>query len=247
MGDTVRKLDYGHNMNADATIAVVTGANRGIGLEISRQLAKRGARVIMTARNFQAGQAALENVKAHNPSATFHPLDVTDQKSITALAEFLKKQFGRVDALINNAGILLDQDGDVMNVDIEVLRSTLETNTLAPLRLSQTLAALLQQSKEARIINISSGMRELSGMGPDHAAYRLSKGGLNALTIMMSSALSAKIAVNAVCPGWVRTDMGGPGASRDVSQGADTPVWLALEAPHSLTGKLLRDRKTVDW
>src|SRR6266850_5709657 len=124
-------------MNAEAKIVVVTGANRGIGLEISRQLAKRGAQVIMTARNFQSGQSALEKVKPENPAATFHPLDVTDEKSGTALAEFLKKQFGVLDVLINNAGILLDADQDVMSVGIEVVRSTLKTTTVAPLRLSQ--------------------------------------------------------------------------------------------------------------
>jgi NAD(P)-dependent dehydrogenase (short-subunit alcohol dehydrogenase family) len=234
-------------MNADAKIVVVTGANRGIGFEISRQLAKRGTQVIMTSRNFQSGQSALEKVKTENPTATFHPLDVTDEKSRTVLAEFLTKQFGRLDVLINNAGILLDGDQDVMSVDIEVVRATLETNTVAPMRLSQRLAPLLRQSKAGRIINISSGMGELSGMGPDHAAYRLSKAALNAETIMMSAALGPSIAVNAVCPGWVRTDMGGANASRDVPEGADTPVWLAIDAPQSLTGKLLRDRKSVPW
>src|SRR6185436_10747803 len=115
-------------MNADAKIVVVTGANRGIGFEISRQLAKRGTQVIMTSRNFQSGQSALEKVKTENPTATFHPLDVTDEKSRTVLAGFLTKQFGRLDVLINNAGILLDGDQDVMSVDIEVVRATLETN-----------------------------------------------------------------------------------------------------------------------
>jgi NAD(P)-dependent dehydrogenase (short-subunit alcohol dehydrogenase family) len=130
---------------------------------------------------------------------------------------------------------------------VDTVRETLETNALGPLHLSQTLAPLLQRSKYARIVNISSGMGAFSEMGGDYAAYRISKTALNAVTAILAAELRDKIAVNAACPGWVRTDMGGRNADRDVTEGADTPVWLALDAPQRLTGKFVRDRKVISW
>jgi NAD(P)-dependent dehydrogenase (short-subunit alcohol dehydrogenase family) len=123
----------------------------------------------------------------------------------------------------------------------------LETNTLAPLRLSQVLAPLLKRSGAGRIVNVSSGMGALSDMGGDHAAYRISKAALNAVTGILAAELRGKVAVNSMCPGWVKTDMGGSGAEREVGQGADTAVWLALDAPQNLTGKFLRDREVIPW
>ena len=232
----------------DAKTVVVTGGNRGIGFEIVRQLARAGARVILTARKAKTGQAALAKLKAEGLEPKFHPLDVTSEKGIVALRDFLRDQGGRLDVLINNAGIIEDDDKDVQEVPLDAVRRTVETNALAPLRLSQVLAPLLKKSKSPRIINISSGMGALSGMGPDHAAYRMSKAALNAVTVMLAAAFAReKFAVNSVCPGWVRTDMGGPNAERDVAQGADSAVWLALEAPQSLSGKFIRDRKEIPW
>jgi NAD(P)-dependent dehydrogenase (short-subunit alcohol dehydrogenase family) len=124
---------------------------------------------------------------------------------------------------------------------------SLETNALGPLHLSQALVPLLQRSKDARIVNISSGMGAFSEMGGDYAAYRISKTALNAVTAILAAELRDRIAVNAACPGWVRTDMGGRSAERDVREGADTPVWLALDAPQRLTGKFVRDRKVIPW
>jgi NAD(P)-dependent dehydrogenase (short-subunit alcohol dehydrogenase family) len=226
---------------------VVTGGNRGIGFEICRQLAGRGAQVILTARKPESGNDALTRLESAGFKAGFHSLEVTDAHSISALREYLEKTFGRLDVLINNAGIIADAEASGLDVKPVTVRATLETNTLAPLFLSQALVPLLKRSQAGRIVNLSSGMGALSGMGGDHAAYRLSKASLNAVTGILAAELRGAIAVNSMCPGWVRTDMGGPNAERDVDQGADTAVWLALDAPQDLSGKFLRDRKVIPW
>jgi NAD(P)-dependent dehydrogenase (short-subunit alcohol dehydrogenase family) len=230
-----------------ASIVVVTGANRGIGFEISRQLANRGAEVILTARKPEVGKAAVKKLAALNLTVQFQPLDVTSSKSIVALREFLKRAYGRLNVLINNAGIIAKGDAPGLEVDMDTVRETLETNALGPLHLSQTLAPLLQRGKHARIVNISSGMGAFSEMEGDYAAYRISKTALNAVTLILAAELRGRVVVNAACPGWVRTDMGGRSADRDVTEGADTPVWLALDAPQRLTGKFVRDRKVISW
>jgi NAD(P)-dependent dehydrogenase (short-subunit alcohol dehydrogenase family) len=230
-----------------APIVVVTGANRGIGFEISRQLATRGAQVVLTARNTEAGKVAVKKLAAQNLTVQFQLLDVTSRKSIVALGEFLKRTYGRLNVLINNAGIIAKSDASGLKVNMETVRVTLETNALGPLHLSQTLVPLLQRNKHARIVNISSGMGAFSEMEGDYAAYRISKTALNAVTAILAAELRDRIAVNAACPGWVRTDMGGRSAERDVTEGADTPVWLALDAPQRLTGRFVRDRRVIPW
>jgi NAD(P)-dependent dehydrogenase (short-subunit alcohol dehydrogenase family) len=226
---------------------VVTGANRGIGFEICRQLASRGAQVVLTARNAKAAETAAKQLAAQNLTVQFRTLDVTSTKSIRALGEFLKRTYGRLDVLINNAGIIAKGDAPGLSVDLESVQVSLETNALGPLHLSQTLVPLLRRSKSARIVNVSSGMGAFSEMEGDYAAYRISKTALNAVTAILAAQLRDVVAVNAACPGWVKTDMGGPNAERDLEEGADTPVWLALDAPQDLTGKFLRDRKVIPW
>src|SRR5262245_59521 len=228
-------------------IIVVTGGNRGIGFEICRQVASRKAEVVLTARNAEAGDKAIKTLAAQKLSARFHVLNVTDAENVIALRDFLQHTFGRLDVLINNAGIISDDEASGLEVELSTVRSTLETNTLAPLHLSQTLAPLLKKSKSGRIVNVSSGMGALSGMEGGYAAYRISKAALNAVTGILGAELRGLVAVNSMCPGWVRTDMGGQNAEREVSQGADTAVWLALDAPQDLTGKFVRDRKVIAW
>jgi NAD(P)-dependent dehydrogenase (short-subunit alcohol dehydrogenase family) len=228
-------------------VIVVTGANRGIGLEICRQLAARGARVVLTARKPEAAEQAVKRLVAQKLIAQFHPLDVTSAQSVQSLREFIERDLGGLDVLINNAGILPDDDALGLEVKLATVRAALETNTLAPLQISQVLAPLLRRSRDGRIINVSSGMGALSDMGADHAAYRISKTALNAVTGVLAAELRGSVAVNSMCPGWVRTDMGGPNAERDVAEGADTAVWLALDAPRDLTGKFVRDRKVIPW
>jgi NAD(P)-dependent dehydrogenase (short-subunit alcohol dehydrogenase family) len=234
-------------MNDTAPVIVVTGGNRGIGFDICRQLASRGAQVVLTARKAEAGREATEKLAAQKLTARFHPLDVTSSDSAIALRDFLDRTFGRLDVLINNAGIISDDDGSGLEVKLSTVRTTLETNSLAPLHLSQTLIPLVKRSRAARIVNMSSGMGALSDMGGGYAAYRISKAALNAVTGILAAELRGAVAVNSMCPGWVRTDMGGANAERDVSQGADTAVWLALDAPQDLSGKFLRDRKMISW
>ena len=236
------------NVNSSKdTIALVTGANRGIGFEIARQLISRGATVLLTSRNPDAGKAALEKLGGTKLNVQFHALNVTETASIVALRQFVGTTYGRLDVLINNAGIISDEDGSILEVKLEAVRTTLETNTLAPLHLAQTFVPLLKHSRKGRIVNMSSGMGQLSEMDGGYAAYRISKAALNAVTGILAAELRGSIAVNSMCPGWVRTDMGGANAERDVSQGADTAVWLALDAPQDLTGKFLRDRKVIAW
>jgi NAD(P)-dependent dehydrogenase (short-subunit alcohol dehydrogenase family) len=232
---------------ASGPSVVVTGANRGIGFEICRQLATRGTRVVLTARNKPAGEAAIEKLAKQNLVADFHVLDVTDGRSISALRDFLQDRYGHLDVLINNAGIIAKGEDDALKVDLATVRATLETNALGPLHVAQQLVPLLKRSKSGRIINMSSGMGELSDNSGGSAAYRLSKTALNGVTATLAAELGGTIAVNSVCPGWVRTDMGGRHATLDVADGADTAVWLALDAPQELTGKFVRARKVIPW
>jgi NAD(P)-dependent dehydrogenase (short-subunit alcohol dehydrogenase family) len=211
------------------------------------QLAKRGAQVVLTARKPEAGEEAVKRLAAQNLSARFHPLNVTEPQGIAALHDFLERSFGRLDVLINNAGIITDEEASGLEVKLSTVRATLETNTLAPLHLAQTLAPLLRRSRAGRIVNMSSGMGALSDMQGGYAAYRISKAALNAVTGILAAELRGAVAVNSMCPGWVKTDMGGANAERDVSEGADTAVWLALDAPQDLTGKFLRERKVIAW
>src|SRR6516162_7644343 len=223
----------------DDPVVAVTGGNRGIGLEICRQLVARGARVVLTARKRAAGEAAVETLAGGKHAAAFHPLDVTDDKSIAGVRDFLQARYGHIDVLINNAGIIAKGEAPALKIALATVRETLETNALGPLHLAQALVPLLQRGHSPRIVNMSSGMGALNDNYGGHAAYRMSKTLLNAVTAILA-ALGGTIAVNSVCPGWVKTDMGGRGAPRDVAEGADTAVWLAFDAPAALTGKFVR-------
>jgi NAD(P)-dependent dehydrogenase (short-subunit alcohol dehydrogenase family) len=228
-------------------VVVVTGGNRGIGLEICRQLAGRGARVVLTARKRAAGEKALATLPGGKHAALVHPLDVTDGKSIAGLRDFLQKTFGHIDVLINNAGIIAESEAPALAVELATVRETLETNALGPLHLAQALLPLLKRSRSPRIVNMSSGMGALTDNGGGYAAYRMSKTLLNGVTAILAAELAGTVAVNSVCPGWVKTDMGGAGATREVAEGADSAVWLALDAPATLTGKFVRDRNVIPW
>jgi NAD(P)-dependent dehydrogenase (short-subunit alcohol dehydrogenase family) len=232
---------------SDNPVIVVTGGNRGIGLEACRQLAARGARVVLTARQPQAGEEAVRKLAAQKVAVQVHPLNVTDPANVATLRDHLERTFGRLNVLINNAGIFPKDDGPGLVVKPETVRATLETNTVAPLYLAQTLVPLLKHSGAGRIINVSSGLGALSEMQGGYAAYRISKTALNAVTAILAAELRGAVAVNSVCPGWVKTDMGGANAEREVSQGAAGIVWLALDAPQDLTGVFVRDGKVIPW
>jgi NAD(P)-dependent dehydrogenase (short-subunit alcohol dehydrogenase family) len=231
-----------HAMSMNQKTALVTGANKGIGLEAARQLAGLGWRVFLAARNREAGETAAQGI-----GAELVVMDVADEASVTAAAQDVSGRAERLDVLVNNAGIVLDWNGNVFDLSAGVLRETLETNLFGPLRVAQAFLPLLRKSDAPRIINVSSGAGQLSGELQAWApAYSISKTALNSLTLQLAAALP-KFAVNSVCPGWVRTDMGGSSAPRSVDQGADVIVWLAAEAQQSLTGKFVKDRKVIEW
>jgi NAD(P)-dependent dehydrogenase (short-subunit alcohol dehydrogenase family) len=230
-------------------IAVVTGGNRGIGFEICRQLGKAGYHVILAARDPGKGEAAAEKLRNEKLDVAFHALDVADERSIAAFVAWLKDTHGRCDALVNNAGILPDPRGSrLADTTPATVRAAFETNALAPLLLIQAVLPLMQKRKHGRIVNLSSGLGQLSDMSTGSIGYRLSKTALNAVTrIAAAEARGTDILVNSACPGWVKTDMGGAGASRTVEQGADTAVWLATLPVGGPTGGFFRDRKPIPW
>jgi len=227
--------------------ALVTGANKGIGHEVARQLARKGFHVFMGARNRDAGRKAVDQITKKGGNATFLEIDVADNASVTAAVREFAKAADQLDVLVNNAGIMVDGDDAILEVSDELVRKTLETNTLGALRVTRAFASLLAKSKAPRVINVSSGGGQLTGGADGWApAYCISKTALNGVTSQLATALP-KFAINSVCPGWVRTDMGGRNATRSVEEGADTIVWLASDAPQNLTGKFLRDRKEIPW
>lgn len=238
-------------MNATEKVAVVTGANRGIGLATCRQLAKQGFQVVLTSRDQSKGESAVEQLQAEGLQVIHHPLEVTNPVSVEQLANFMREKFGRLEVLVNNAGVLLDyrdSDGSLFNTKIDTLRETMETNLYGPLRLSQGLVPLMQAHNSGRIVNVSSGAGQLSDMSSGYPAYRISKTTLNALTRILADELKGtNILVNSVCPGWVKTDMGGANAPRTPEQGADTIVWLATLPDDGPTGGFWRNRQPIDW
>ncbi len=226
---------------------LVTGANKGIGREVAGQLARKGFHVFVAARNPDAGRKAADEIAKQSGKATFIEVDVTDNASVRAAAREFSKIADHLDVLVNNAGIMMDGDDAILEVSDNIFRRTIETNVLGALRATRAFTPLLVKSKAPRVINVSSSGGQLTG-GADgwSPAYCISKTALNGVTSQLAAALP-KFAVNSVCPGWVRTDMGGRNATRSVEEGADTIVWLASEAPQGLTGKFLRDRKEIPW
>jgi NAD(P)-dependent dehydrogenase (short-subunit alcohol dehydrogenase family) len=219
-------------------VALVTGASRGLGREVARRLDEAGYTVL-------AGVRDPANMKPL-PGVEVFQLDVADAASITAAAAAVKARHGRLDVLVNNAGILLDGNTDLLEQEVDTLRRSLETNTLGPLLLVQAFAPLM--SKGGRIVNVSSGGGQLSVPSTWAPTYSISKTALNAVTVKLAEALRPRgIAVNAVCPGWVRTDMGGAKAPRDLGQGADSILWPVLQAGPDVTGGFFRDGKRLAW
>jgi NAD(P)-dependent dehydrogenase (short-subunit alcohol dehydrogenase family) len=225
---------------------VVTGGNRGIGLEACRQLAAGGLGVILTARDVSKAAAAARSLD----SEAIEPeqLDVTDPDSIRALAARLAARQVHVDVLVNNAAILLDEGQSILDLDAADLRHTFETNLFAPVALTQAFVPGMVSRRYGRIVNVSSEAGQLASMSTYAPAYSMSKAALNAFTRQLAAATRGTgVLVNSVSPGWVRTDMGGPSAPRSVREGADTIVWLATLGVKGPTGGFFSDRQPIAW
>jgi len=238
-------------MKMQQRIALVTGANKGIGFEVARDLARKRFHVFLGARDTKAGEAAAEKLRKEGEEdygeITFLKIDVSEPDSIRRAAEEFSRKSDRLDTLVNNAGILLDDDKDVLTAAPEIFETTLRTNTLGALLVAQAFVPFLKKSGAPRIVNVSSGGGQLADGADGWApAYCISKTALNGVTAQLAAALP-KFAVNSVCPGWVRTEMGGPNATRSVGEGATGIVWLAMDAPQNETGKFWRDRKVIPW
>jgi NAD(P)-dependent dehydrogenase (short-subunit alcohol dehydrogenase family) len=229
-------------------VAIVTGASRGIGLEIARQLVKADVLVVIGARDGQKGKRAAEGLKARGLAAS-HTLDVNDTKSVRRFVEHVEKTHGVPAILVNNAGIYPElPDAKVTQTRTAIWRETFETNLFGAVRMCREVVPLMQRMGYGRIVNISSGLGQLSRMGAGSPAYRVSKAALNAFTATLAAEVKENgILVNSMSPGWVRTEMGGEEAPRSVEDGADTAVWLALLPTNGLTGHFFRDRKPIPW
>lgn len=225
--------------------ALVTGANKGIGLEVARQLLNRNFKVILTARNREKGLLAINKIKVDEKSLDFIQLDVEDETSIKKAVNEAQSKNLKIDIIVNNAGVLFDAES-INEISAEKILTTFRINTLGPILVTQKFLPLI--NKNGRIINVSSGLGSFSEMSSYAPSYSISKTALNAVTKQFSFSLKDKnISVNSVSPGWVKTDMGGVNAVRTVEKGAETIVWLADEAPQQLTGKFFRDKKEIEW
>jgi NAD(P)-dependent dehydrogenase (short-subunit alcohol dehydrogenase family) len=229
-------------------VAVVTGANRGLGLETCRQLAERGYRVVLTSRDVSQGEGAARSLAERGGDVVHHPLDVADPASIRELCEWVEAEQGGADVLVNNAAVLVDEEHSALDVGIDALRVTFAVNTFGPALLCGALVPGMMRRGYGRVVNVSSGAGQLSTMTDYAPAYSMSKAALNALTrLIADAARGTDVLINAADPGWVRTGMGGSRAPRSVADGADTVVWLATLPSGGPTGGFFHDRKPIPW
>lgn len=226
---------------------LVTGANKGLGYEISRQLLTKGYHVIISGRDENKLSEALSQLNTVGGRVEMVVMDVDKFESVKEAARILSEKNLTLDVIINNAGILLREDRSLLEHDDEILKKTINTNCYGPIRVIHAFQSMLKSP--GRIINLSSEGGSMSvPVGGWSPAYCVSKTMLNAITRQLAFELSARnTSVNAVCPGWVKTDMGGKHATRSVEKGAETVVWLASEAKQELTGKFFKDCKEIDW
>jgi NAD(P)-dependent dehydrogenase (short-subunit alcohol dehydrogenase family) len=234
-------------VGGERDIALVTGANRGIGREVVRLLARDGFTAILGARDPDKGEAAAAELRGQDLEVEFRRVDVADAQSVKALGEALANDFGRLDVLVNNAAVYYDTWQRGVDADLDVVREALETNVLGAWRTAQACVPLLRRSPHGRLVNVSSGAGSLAGMGAGAPAYSVSKAALNAMTRILAAELGDDgVLVNAVCPGWVATDMGGAGG-RPVEDGAASVIWAVTLSDDGPTGGFFRDGRPLEW
>lgn len=236
----------------ETRIAMVTGANRGIGLEIVKQLSRGGMLAVLCSRDVENGKQAASKLASEGLEPPVVALDVTDDDSVANAVAEVMHLFGRIDVLVNNAAIqregMTAEQASILDVSPQLAMDVFNANTLGPLRLTKAVVPIMRKGEYGRIVNISSGAGQLAEMGAGFPSYRMSKAALNALTRVTASELGpSPIKVNAMCPGWVRTDMGGPDATRSVEQGAETAIWLATLPDTGPTGGFFRDKTPIPW
>ena len=224
-------------------IALITGANRGIGLETCKQMKNLGYDVILTSRNVADGERAARDI-----GVGYHQLDVTSEESIAALTAYMDTEYGNLDVLINNAGILHDRSDSILDISEEKMRAMFDTNTFAPLMLIRALLPLMKKNGYGRIVNVSSQLGSISRFSDYTPAYRLTKLALNGITRMLADVLKdTNILVNSVHPGWVQTDMGGAGAPLSLAEGAQNVIWAATLPDDGPSGGFFYEGKPMDW
>jgi len=229
-------------------VALVTGANRGLGLETSRQLLAKGLAVVLTGRDAEQLDRALRSLKTDDSRAMTVRMDVTDVASIERARRTVTDRFGAVDVLVNNAAVLQFDDEDALSIPADGYRRTFDTNVLGVIETCRAFAPDMARAGYGRIVNVSSGVAQIARMSTYAPAYSISKVALNAFTrVLAETYRSTGVLVNAVDPGWVRTDMGGRSAPRSPQEGADTIVWLATLPDDGPTGKFFRDRRPIEW
>ncbi|MFS0776472.1 SDR family oxidoreductase [Neobacillus sp. 3P2-tot-E-2] len=235
-------------MSQDKQVAFVTGGNRGIGYELVKQLALKGFKVILASRDPKRGHEAAQKLKGLDLDVSFVMMDVDDQESIRQAAITVNEKYGRLDVLFNNAGLYFDENEKLLTMDPSILEKTMRTNFFGAYYVIHSFMPLMEKQRYGRIINVSSelgAMRDMSVQGA--GAYKLSKLALNGLTQLVAAEIKGDIKINAVCPGWVSSDMGGPSAPRTPKQAAESILWLATIGPEGPHGGLFRDGKPIHW
>jgi NAD(P)-dependent dehydrogenase (short-subunit alcohol dehydrogenase family) len=233
-------------------LALVTGGNRGIGFEVAKQLAAQGVHVIIGARDLDKGHKAAKVLAGEGRKIDAVVLDVASAESITQACAGIARQHGAIDILVNNAGILIDGPGgfssSLFDMTDDTARQTWETNVLGPARLMRAIVPGMSARGFGRVVNISSRAGQLAEMGMGFPAYRMSKSALNALTKLTAAEVGVgNVKINAMCPGWCKTDMGGAGATRTPEDGAKTAVWLAMLADNGPSGGFFHDNREIPW
>lgn len=245
-----------HKINKSINrVALVTGGNRGLGLELCRQLSRIGFIVLLTSRDVQKGMRTAKTLREEGANIFFHQLDVTSLKSINKLKKFILKKFKRLDVLINNAGIMLDHRShnnskklSIYEIKINSLISTMQTNVFGPFMMCQSFIPIMKKNNYGRVVNVSSKAGQLSQVSIGVPIYRLSKVSLNGVTRIFSDETSNKnILINSVCPGWVKTSMGGPNALLEPNKAIKTIIWLATLANNGPTGCFFSEKKKIKW